>query len=218
MKQIYTFLSELKENNNREWFDANREKYNSARLTFIAFTEILINEIRQFDPNVPLLDPKDCIFRIFRDTRFSNDKTPYKTNFGTFVNPGGKKSSWAGYYLHIEPGNSFFAGGSYMPEPDKLSAIRDAIFQHTDEYRSIINHPDFTQRFDPDFGDRLKTAPKGFPKDWEHIELIKPKSYGGIKNFDDKVLHSPDFLSFAMEHFRALYPLNRFLNHAMGGE
>lgn len=218
MEQIYNFLSDLKVNNNREWFDANRERYNTARLTFIAFTEILINEIRQFDPSVPLLNPKDCIFRIFRDTRFSNDKTPYKTNFGTFINPGGKKSSLAGYYLHIEPDNCFFAGGAYMPEADKLSAIRDAIFQHTDEYLSIINNDDYTRSFDPDFGDKLKTAPKGFPKDWEHIELIKPKSYGGMKAFDAELLRSPDLLSVTIDHFRALYPLNRFLNQAMGAE
>ena len=127
MLKVIQFLNELSENNNREWFQKNKKWYDESREKVLFLTEVVINEIRKFDPDVPLLEPKDCLFRIFRDVRFSHDKSPYKTNFGSFIAKGGRKSSYAGYYFHIEPSGSFVGGGIYMPAAEPLKAIRDYI-------------------------------------------------------------------------------------------
>lgn len=212
MKQILNFLSDLEQNNNREWFNENRKSYETAKKTFTAFTELLINEIRAIDPEVPLLDPKKCIFRIFRDVRFSADKSPYKTNFGAYMSKGGRKSPYAGYYFHIQPGNCFIGGGCYMPQSPDLKKIREAIYQSPDEYLEIINAPDFKETFGEVHGEELKTAPKGFDKDWEHIALIRKKSYVGMKEFDCDALGSDKLLDMCRNTYKTLYPLNRFLN------
>ena len=127
MQQVFQFLQDLSENNNREWFHNNKKRYDESREKVLFITEVLINEIRKFDSEIPLLEPKDCLFRIFRDVRFSNDKRPYKTNFGSFIAKGGRKSMYAGYYFHIEPDTSFVGGGIYMPDAEHLKAIREYI-------------------------------------------------------------------------------------------
>ena len=125
MNQVIRFLQDLSENNNREWFQENKTRYDESRKKALFLTEVVINEIRKFDPEIPLLDPKDCLFRIFRDVRFSHDKRPYKTNFGSFMAKGGRKSVYAGYYFHIDPAGSFAGGGIYMPAAEPLKAIRE---------------------------------------------------------------------------------------------
>src|SRR5665648_887445 len=114
MKQILDFLKDLEANNSREWFDLNRDRYDSTRKQFLVVAEQLIHDIRLFDDEIPLLNPKDCVFRIFRDVRFSKDKLPFKSNYGCFIARGGKKSGFAGYYLHIQPGECFLSGGIYL--------------------------------------------------------------------------------------------------------
>jgi len=176
MKEILDFLKDIEANNTREWFDLNRDRYDVTRKKFLAVTELLIHEIRQFDPEIPALNPKDCVFRIFRDVRFSNDKRPYKSNYGCFIARGGRKSGFAGYYLHMQPGECFLSGGIYMPPPEFLYAIRQEIYYHPQNYIELIENKEFKSTYTLEYFDKLKTAPKGYPKDWEHLDLIKNRN------------------------------------------
>ena len=215
MREIYEFLQDLKANNNKEWFDCNRDAFKKTWQQFSHLTEYLVNEIRSFDPEVPFLDPKNCMFRIYRDVRFSNDKTPYKVNFGTFIAKGGRKAGNPGYYFHIQPDGCFVSGGIYMPQPDYLKAIRTEIYDHIDEFLDIINDPEFKNNFDFFDDDKLKTNPKGFPKEFEHIDLLRYKSYAPFYSISERELFSYDILELIIEKFRLIYPLNRFLYEAI---
>ena len=178
LEKSLEFLGKLKENNNREWYHANKSLYQEAKAEFEHLTELLIHETSKFDRSILGLTPKECIFRIFRDVRFSKDKSPYKTNFGTFLTPGGRKAGNAGYYLHIEAGASFIATGIYMPPSNVLRAIRKDIYEHYEEYMEILAQPDLKSHFGEVSGDKLKTPPRGFNKDFEGIEHLKFKSFG----------------------------------------
>lgn len=134
MKNVIEFLSGLKANNNREWFQANKNQYEESREKILFITELLINEIRKFDKDIPAMDPKDCLFRIYRDVRFSHDKQPYKTHFGSYIARGGRKSTRAGYYFHIDPDASFLGGGIYMPESNVIKALRNAIYEQPEVF------------------------------------------------------------------------------------
>ena len=147
MEKVLGFLKELTENNNREWFNDNRKWYEESREKILFLTDVLINEIGEFDPAVRGLQPKDCVFRIFRDVRFSKDKRPYKTNFGSFICKGGRKSMNPGYYFHLEPGGCFVAGGIYMPPAPVLKSIRNYVADHAEEFLEITNEPDFKKQF-----------------------------------------------------------------------
>lgn len=215
MKEIIDFLSKLEKNNNREWFDENRDTYQACRLKVLHITEVLINEIRSFDPELPFIDPKKCVFRIFRDVRFSKNKQPYKTNFGAFIARDGRKGGNPGYYFHIQPGASFIGGGVYMPEPSKLKAIRTEIFNHPQDLLELLEEPDFKKSFQLYGDDKLKTAPKGFPKDFEHIDLLRYKSYAPFMNVPDSVLLGDDVIEFILNQFKLLSTFNHYLNHAI---
>ena len=210
------FLGELKANNNKEWFQANKSLYDDARGEFEQLIAILIPVIRGIDPDVDVVSPKECLFRIFRDVRFSKDKSPYKTNFGAFIAKGGRKSPYAGYYVHIEMGGaSFVGGGTYMPESNYLKAIRKEIFENAGEYKAIIGGVEFKKFFGGMFGEKLKTAPKGFPKDFPDIDLLKNKHYAVMHRVDDDFWFSDSLVDDVAEMFSALYGLNRFLNSAI---
>jgi len=215
MQEILNFLSELKENNNKEWFDQNRSRYEASKKKVLFLTELLIHEISKFDTEIGNLDPKNCVFRIFRDVRFSNDKTPYKTNMGTYIAKGGRKSISAGYYIHIEPGGSFVGGGVYCPEADALKAIRTEIYDHPDEFKGLIENNTFKKLYPVMYDDQLKSAPKGFPKDFVAIDLLKYKSYAFTSNISDTELSGDAYLSKTVTAFRELFPVNRFLNNAL---
>lgn len=212
---ILNFLEELKENNNRDWFTKNKNQFITVKQEFEIQVEILIREIAKFDKDIGALQAKDCIFRIYRDVRFSKDKSPYKTNFGAFMVPGGKKSGNAGYYIHIDPGTSFLAGGVHLPPSDILKKIRLSIFEHTDEFKSILNSSGFKQTYGNINGDKLKTAPKGFPKEFPDIDLIQFKSYTVVKEVSKSELLKDNFLTQAAKTFKILSPYNQFLNHAI---
>lgn len=211
-KSVFDFLFELRENNNREWFHANKKKYEAAKKDFQLFVELSIEQIKTFDPSVSGLNAKDCLFRIFRDVRFSEDKRPYKTNFGAFIAKNGRKSRYGGYYIHIEPEQCFLGGGCYMPASNVLKAIRTEIFHHPEEFKGIVENTEFQKHFPELYGDKLKTAPRGFPKDFEHIDLLNYKHYAVSKMIDDPIVHSDQFVREIDNAFKALYPLNRFLN------
>jgi uncharacterized protein (TIGR02453 family) len=215
MKEVLRFLSELKENNNRAWFDQNRNRYEESRKKVLFLTERINQEILNFDPEVGIQNPKDCVFRIFRDIRFSSDKTPYKINMGSFISKGGRKSVGAGYYIHIEPGASFVGGGAYQPPADALKAFRTEIFDHPDEFTAIVRSKSFLKFFPEMYDDKLRTAPKGFPNDFQEIGLLKYKSFAFTSRLDDSVVTGPDFVGHVVAAFRELAPANRFLNTAL---
>lgn len=212
---IYDFLSELKENNNKDWFQANRKRYEKAKKEFELFVEFCIGQIKTIDPDVAGLNAKDSIFRIFRDTRFSEDRRPYKTNFGAFLARGGRKSRFGGYYIHIEPGQCFLGGGCYMPSPDALKAIRNEIFQLPSDFIKIIEASEFKKHFPELYGEKLKTAPRGYPKDFEHIDLLNYKHYAVGKMVPDSIVTSEQFINEIKVSFAALHPLNQYLNEIL---
>lgn len=215
MTEILEFLKDLQANNDREWFDANRKRYEKCRAIQIDFTAKLIAEIRKFDDEIPPLNAKDSVFRIFRDVRFSKDKSPYKTNMGSYVARGGKNGGYSGYYFHIQPGELFVSGGIYMPQPQFLHAIRQEIYYHPNKYIELIENPTFKSTFTGEKFDKLKTAPKGYPKDWEHIELIKNRSYAYSHPLTEKEFTSENLLETVVNTYKILYPINKFLNSAI---
>ncbi|MFV0593065.1 MAG: DUF2461 domain-containing protein [Draconibacterium sp.] len=215
MKSVLQFLEELAENNNREWFQANKKWYEESREKVLFLTDVLINEIGQFDSEVRGLQPKDCMFRIFRDVRFSHDKCPYKTNFGSFICKGGRKSMNPGYYFHLEPSGCFVAGGIYMPPAEPLRTIRTYLTDHAEEFLEITQDADFKKDFPEMYGDKLKTAPKGFPKDHAYIDLLRYKSYIFSRDIASSVVSGEKFVETLVDDFEKLYPLNRFLYEAL---
>lgn len=215
-KTTLDFLKKLKANNKKEWFDTNRSAYETARKDFTSFLELLVPELSGFDNSLKGLEAKKCVFRINRDIRFSNDKTPYKTNFGASISPGGKKSMTPGYYIHIEPGKSFLAGGVYMPEAPILAAIRQEIDYNAKEFKKILAAKEFVKYFGgiADEG-KLRTAPKGYAKDHPQIELLKNKHFIVVHNFKDDKIHSKDFVKYCLAVFKAMYPFDLFLRRAI---
>ncbi len=209
-----TFLKQLSLNNNKEWFDKNRNDYLAAKLNFENFVQALLNEITGFDPIMKGLESKSCIFRINRDVRFSHDKSPYKTNMGAFMVRGGKKNGdkYAGYYFHIEPGKSMLAGGAYLPPAPWLNAIRAKIDDEPSALLKTINSADFKKYFGQLDGEKLKKAPKGFDPEHKNLELLKFKSFLAVHNTTDKIVTGPDYLKFSASVFKAMKPLNDFLN------
>jgi uncharacterized protein (TIGR02453 family) len=213
--KTFSFLKSIRDNNNRDWYHANKQIYNGAKIEFEQIIAMLINETCKFDEDIRGLLPKDCIFRIFRDVRFSADKSPYKSNFGAFLSKGGKKAGFSGYYLHIEPGNSFIAGGIYLPPSPVLKAIREDIFEHIDEFREILAEPAFKKHFGGISADSLKTVPKGFPKEFPDIGLLKYTSYTVMKHRKDNELTNINSISEIIDAFHSLYRFNRFMNEAI---
>ena len=210
-KETIGFLKQLKKNNNREWFNANKKKFEEAQLDFSKFVAELIAGVTSFDKSVAHLTPKDCLFRIYRDTRFSKDKRPYKTNFGAAISEGKKSGGMAGYYLHLEPGAAFLAGGVHMPEPDRLKGIREMISDEGKKFLSIVNHKDFKKNFTL-WGDKLKTAPKGFDKEHPMMEYLQYKDFVVKYDIKDADITSAGFAKQCVQIFRAMQPFNDFVN------
>ena len=213
-KSTLDFLTAIKCNNNRDWFLANRPSYLDAKDNFESFVQGVIDRIILFDPIIKGLEAKSCVFRINRDIRFSNDKSPYKSHFGAFIVRGGKKNGdkYAGYYFHIEPGASIMAGGAYTPPAPWLSAIREKISDSPEEFMKITGEKDFIKYFKSIDGEKLKTAPKGYPKDHPQIELLKYKSYLVVNEAPDKLVLSKDYMDHVVKTFKAMKPLNNYLN------
>ena len=212
---IFRFLKNLAANNNREWFLEHKEDYMKAEAEFDTLLSAVINRIALFDSSIANVQPKDCKYRIYRDLRFTQDKTPYKIHFGGFINARGKKSLHCGYYIHLQPEESMIAGGVWCPEPKLLKAIRESVYDNIDEFRSIVEDPAFKQ-FYPTIGfDRLRTAPKGFPKDFPYMDYLKPKDYTFCEYVPDDFFDQPDFLDKAEKMFRQMKRLNDFLDYTI---
>jgi uncharacterized protein (TIGR02453 family) len=211
-KNALSFLTKLKKNNHKEWFDKNKPQYLQIKADFEELVGKFIKEISKYDDSVKTLEPKNCTFRIYKDVRFSKDKTPYKTHIGAYIALGGRKSEYAGYYLHIEPGNSFLAGGIWMPESEILQAIRQEIDYNSKEFLKILNSKNFKSYFKEIEGDKLSRNPKGYDPDHPQIEYLKFKSFNVVHSIPDKKITSPDFLKYSVGIYKAMKPLNDFLN------
>lgn len=216
MKETLNFLGRLARNNNREWFNAHKDEYLDAKAKTDELAARLVAAVTAFEPEARYLTPADCTYRIYRDTRFSADKTPYKTHIGIFINPPyGKKSNRMGYYLHIEPSNCFIAAGTVCLPSKTISAIRKSIFENVDEYLEIIESPGFKAIF-PEIGENLlKTAPKGIPRDWEHIDLVRPRDYVASCPLADSRLSAPGLVEEVAGMFSLAKPFNDFINYAI---
>jgi uncharacterized protein (TIGR02453 family) len=215
-KETFRFLQQLKLNNDKVWFDANRSLYARLRKDFEDFLEMVITEISQFDREAAQTTAKASIFRINRDIRFSNNKLPYKTNFGAFIAKGGRKGINGGYYIHIEPGECFLAGGIYMPSAPMLNAIREEIYENIDEFKEILHSPSFVKHFGNRIGEeKLKSAPRGFPKDFADMDYLKYKSYTVLKSEPDSIYQKTDFIKEVKDVFKAMAAFNQFLNRAV---
>lgn len=214
---ILKFLKDIDKNNDREWFEKNKAKYLDAKNGFDDFLTNLLPELIKFDESIATLNPKKLAFRIYRDVRFSKDKKPYKINMGAGISPNGKLIQEPGYYIHIQPGNkSFVAGGIYMPDAGNLSKIRQEIDYNTKGFLKVLNDKKFKKLFPKlDDFDKLKTAPKGYPKDHPHLDLLKNKSYIVSHPFTDVQVRDKKFLKMIAESCKTIKPLNDFLKEAI---
>jgi uncharacterized protein (TIGR02453 family) len=211
-KNIISYLTELSQNNNREWFNANKDRFLQVKKEFDQIVEQLIPKIHSIDPGIGAVEAKDCVFRIYRDVRFSKDKNPYKIHFGAYISKDGRKSKKAGYYLHIQPGSAFLAAGAYMPEPEILKEIRYEIVEKIDDLNKIIEAKNFKKYFPRLDGEKLKTIPKGFPKDFKNTELLKLKSFEIAHMINEEILYSPTIQEYLLQLVKIAYPFNCFMN------
>ena len=214
-----SFLKELKKNNNKTWFDNHKSKYLSAKIDFENFVHEIIITISAFDDDIKELQAKNCTFRINRDIRFSKDKTPYKTNMGASFNRGGKKSIFAGYYFHLEPGGkSFVGGGLWMPEAIGLKKLRQEIDYCFPEFKKIITSPSFKNQYqglEMNEGQMLVNVPKGYDKENPAASFLKLKSFVATKNIRDTLLTKAGLAKETEQAFKALMPLVKFMNRSM---
>lgn len=213
MKEVLQFLRELAANNNKPWFDANKSRYLSVKATVEAFADQLIAAVAEVEPDAALLSVKDCTYRIYRDTRFSPDKAPYKRHIGIFINPPyGKKSQLSGYYFHIEPGHCIACAGNIGLTPQMIRDIRSAIYHDVEEYIAIVESPEFKACY-PHVGDNLlKTVPKGFPKDWEHIDYLRPREFVAWSDSIEEMFLSPNRVELMKPFIRQAKRYNDFVN------
>jgi uncharacterized protein (TIGR02453 family) len=210
------FLADLKVNNNRDWFNANRNRYESARSEYFAFVNQLIAGIKDFDPSIGTLEAKECTFRINRDIRFSPNKEPYKTNMGAYMARGGRKSPFAGYYFHLEPSSSFVSGGIYMAPPGNMKRIRVEMDTYSEEFLAIVNGKKFKGSFSQFDSESLKRIPQGFSVDSPVAEYLKMKHITPFREMKDNELTSNNLLKSTLEAFSNMQPLVAFLNRALG--
>ena len=215
MRPYLEFLSALAQNNHKEWMDAHKKWYLETREKFLEDVGILLRELSELEPELSTFKPKDCVFRQNRDIRFSANKDPYKTNFGAYFSPKGKKSPGPGYYLQVQPGNSFLAGGIWMPEADTLKKIRKEIDYSGAELEQIVNEPEFKKMFKGIEGEKLKTSPREYEGDHPYIEYLRLKSFTVSHPISDKAVESGAFLTFAMDGFKKMKPFNDFLARAI---
>ena len=210
--EILDFLKRLSENNTREWFQEHKNEYQNAQSSFENLLADIIARVSLFDESISHVRPHDCTYRIYRDVRFSADKSPYKNHIGGYINARGKKSNHCGYYVHLQPGNCMLAGGAWCLPAPILKAVRQSIADETEEFRNIVENPTFKKTF-PVIGEsHLKTLPKGFSKDFPYPEYLRPKDYSVCHAVKDDFFHQKDWLEQTGQIFRLMKPFNDFIN------
>lgn len=213
------FLTKLKKNNSREWFNQHRDDYDAAKENFIELVNQILTQVGKLDQDLSFLTYKDCIFRINRDVRFSKNKDPYKTNMAAYFVKGGKKSWLAGYYFHCEPGGkSFIGGGLYGGEPNQIKKVRQEIDYNWSAFKGILANKTFKKTFgdlSKDEGMSLVREPKGYEKDNPAIDYIKLKSFIVSVPVADEELTDKKLIKKIITCFAAMQPLLQFLNRAM---
>ncbi len=215
-KGTIDFLKQLKKNNSKEWFEKNRQFYLAAKENYLEFVTEVLQKLKSFDSTLQDIQPKNCVFRINRDVRFSANKEPYKTNFGASFTKGGKKINCAGYYFHLEPGGCFIAGGYWMPQGDDLQKIRQEIDYSFDDFTKIISAKSFINHFGAlDTKEKLVRPPKGYEKDNPALEFLQLKSFIVMSGIEDNKLLDGKLVNTVVSHFKAMKPLVDFLNRAI---
>jgi uncharacterized protein (TIGR02453 family) len=207
------FLRRLKRNNRREWFLQNKQTYEEfVRQPMIDLVIALAPEFASFAPEI-VASPKVSLYRIYRDTRFSKDKSPYKTHVAAgFSHRGLEKNQGAGFYLHITPSEFLIGGGLYSPQTDDLAAVRQHIALHHRQLASILNRREFRRLFGGLSGEQLMRVPRGFPADHAAADLLRHKQFLAARLLPSKIVTTPQFGNIVLETFRVLHPLLRFLN------
>ncbi len=214
--RILEFLKKLRRDNSREWLAEHKDEYQQVMAERDDIARRFINAISTVDPTATNMAVGQCVYRLMRDTRFSEDKTPYKTHIGIFVCPPlGKKSLLSGFYLHLEPGASMICGGNYELPTPYLTAIRTDIRDNIDEYISIVESPEFKTFFKEVGGNPLKTAPKGFDRDWKYIDYVRPRDFGVSMPLPDEFFNQPDFVERLVPALAQIKRLNDFINFAV---
>ncbi|MCH7399986.1 DUF2461 domain-containing protein [Belliella sp. DSM 107340] len=208
------FLKDLSANNSKEWMDTNRDRYLNIKEAFLRDVAVLLEGVTAWEPALAAFKPKDCVFRQNRDIRFSANKAPYKTNFAAYFSKGGKKSNGPGYYLHIQPGESFIAGGIWMPSADILKKIRQEIDYSGQELLNILNEKTFKNHFSGIEGEQLKTSPRDYDAEHPFIDLLRYKSFIVSTPLADKDILSGDFKAKTLESFHLMKPFHDFLHKA----
>ncbi|RYJ36725.1 DUF2461 domain containing protein [Flavobacterium anhuiense] len=220
-KESLQFLDDLKKNNNREWFQENKKRYEVFKKDYHLLVSDFLDVMKPLDPSLELLEIKDCTFRINRDIRFSKDKSPYKSHLGVWMSAGVKGANRSGYYVHIEKGGSFIAGGFYSPDAEELKKVRKEIAFFYDDLQEILNDKNFKKEFgslDVNENNSLKSMPRGYEKDHPAIEFLKLKSFTASQTYDISEVTKKDFVKKMSQKLIALKPLNEFINRALDTE
>ena len=217
-KKTFKFIKDLSENNDREWFAEHKDLYEEARADVLELVTALLQAVAEVDPLVSgETDPKKSLMRIYRDVRFSKNKDPYKKNFGIWFSAKSKGGNEPGYYLNIQPGNSFVAGGYWMPEAPHLKLIRQEIDYNIGDFLAIIDDKDFAQDFKLSSTNALKNAPKGYDPADPNIAYLKLKSFEVLKKLADEEFFKPEIVNKLKSSFQKIYPLVAFLRSAIDG-
>ncbi|QNN41185.1 DUF2461 domain-containing protein [Pedobacter roseus] len=215
-KETLNFIRDVAENNNREWFAANKDIYETAKADVLELVATLIPELAKVDPLLSAeADPKKSLLRIYRDVRFSKNKDPYKNNFGIWFSAKSKGGNEPGYYLHIQPGKGFLAGGYWMPEAAHLKLIRQEIDYNIGDFKEIINDNDFKKSFKLGVDNALKNAPKGYDPADPNIEFLKLKSFEATTKISDEEFLKPNLVNKLISSFKTVQPLVAFLRNAI---
>lgn len=208
-KEVIGFLKDLKANNNRDWFSQHKERFKEVQKTARFFFDALNDRLNTHDEIEKLK-----VFRIYRDVRFSKDKSPYQPHFAASFSRAGAHRR-GGYYMRVRPGESFIAVGFWQPEPRDLLRIRKELEQDATEFRSIINDEAFSRTWGPLEGEEVKTAPKGFNRDHPNIDLIRKKAFIFVRNFPDKEVMSGGFLDTVDESFQSVRPYFDYMSEVL---
>ncbi|KIA85175.1 DUF2461 domain-containing protein [Flavobacterium sp. AED] len=220
-KDTLQFLDDLKANNNRDWFLENKKRYEVVKKEYQQLVADLLDVMKPMDSALEMLEVKNCTFRINRDIRFSKDKTPYKSHLGVWLSSGAKGLNRSGYYIHLEKGASFIAGGLYCPEAEDLKKMRKEIAYFHDDLEAILEEKNFKKEFkdfDRNEKNTLKNPPRGYEKEHPAIEFLKLKSFESSQKIDFSEVTKKDFVTTMSKKLITLKPLNDFINRALTSE